>query len=377
MDSKQQEQNMEQNMEQPMEGKAGSGRRAWLTVTGLTLGLACMVAGSLTWRSAEPAAAVSASSSVAAVEEREPDDPAAAQRRQATIERLQQMVREQVKAAERRDAQTGQDTLRQSEAAIDRHFNEARGNVEMVVDHFTSFKVCTKLSWKLAKDKICDDSHEVQDAIQPIVEPNISRPCMAGYGEASHQLRLCQQKLQASGNQLSSDLIQQVGAMQGDDSLDSKALGDFYDNLEKVNSVVMKQATTTMGLAVGTAIDVACIQGTIATIKVVVGWIAGRMVSSAGTATVMAAADGPLPIGDIVAAGFLVASTAWAGYDLYQVTYKLPEQMRTELISTIEGARREAKEELRRKVGEMQRQQQQQREKLEQQALQALQQVDA
>lgn len=369
MDNKQQEQMMEE--------KAGSGRRVWLTVTGLTLGLACMVAGSLTWRSAEPAAAVSASSSVAAVEEQEPDDLAAAQRRQATIERLRQVVREKVKEAERRDAQTGQDTLRQGEVTIDRHFNEAKGNIEKVVDHFTSFKVCTKLAWKLAKDMICDDSHEVQDTIQPIVRPNIIQPCMGGYGEASHQLRLCQQKLQASGNQLSSDLIQQVGVMQGDDSLDDKVLGDFTDNLEKVKDVVMQQATTTMGLAVGTAIEVACIRGTMASIKVVVGWIAARMVSSAGTATVMAAADGPLPIGDIVAGGFLVLSTAWAGYDLYQVTYKLPKQMRSELICTIEGARREAKEELRRKVGEMQRQQQQQREKLEQQALQVLQQVDA
>lgn len=365
MDSKQQE--------QKMEGKAGSGRRVWLTVTGLGLGLACMVAGSLNWWSGEPEAAAAASS-VAPVEERESADLEAAQRRQATKERLRKMVREQVKAAEQRDAQASQDTLRQAEAAIDSHFNEAKGNVEEVVDHFTSFKVCTKLAWKLAKDSICDDSHEVQDAIQPIVEPNIIRPCMAGFGEASHRLRLCQQKLQASGNQLSSDLIQQAGMMRGDDSFDDKVLGDFNDNMEKVNATAMQQATTTMGLVVGAAIDVLCIRSTISTIKVVVGWIAARMVSSAGTATVMAAADGPLPIGDIVGAGLMVLSTAWAGYDLYQVTYTLPEQMRTELINTIETTRKEVKKELRRKVEEMERQQRQLREKMEQQALQ---QVDA
>ena len=148
MDSKQQE--------QKMEGQAGSGRRVWLTVTGLGLGLACMVAGSLNWWSGEPEAAAAASS-VAPVEERESADLEAAQRRQATKERLRKMVREQVKAA------------------IDSHFDEAKGNVEEVVDHFTSFKVCTKLAWKLAKDSICDDSHEVQDAIQPIVERSEER----------------------------------------------------------------------------------------------------------------------------------------------------------------------------------------------------------
>ena len=341
-----------QQQEQMMEGKAGSGRRVWLTVTGLTLGLACMVAGSLTWRSAEPAAA---------------------QRRQVTIEELREMVR----AAEQRDAQTSQDTLRQAEAAIDCHFDEARANIKKVVEPFTSIKVCAKLAWKLAKDSICDDSHEVQDAIQPIVEPNIIRPCMAGYGTANYLMMIGQRQLQASGNQLSSDLIQQAGMMRGDDSLDDKVLGDFNDNLEKVNAVVMQQATTTMGLAVGIAIDVVFIRSTISTIKALLDWIASRMITSAGTATVMAAADGPLPIGDIVGAGLMVLSTAWAGYDLYQVTHTLPEQLRTELINTIETTRKAVKKELHQKVEEMERQQQQQRETLEQQALQALKKVDA
>ena len=365
MDSKQQE--------QKMEGKAGSGRRVWLTVTGLGLGLACMVAGSLNWWSGEPEA-VAAASSVAPVEERESADLEAAQCRQATKERLRQMVREQVRAAEQRDAQASQDTLRQAEAAIDRHFDESRDNVEKVVENFTSIKVCAKLAWKLAKDGICEGSHEVQAAIQPIVEPNIIRPCMAGYGEASHQLRLCQQKLQASGNQLSADLIEQTGMMRGDDSFDDKVLGDFNDNMEKVNAVVMQQATTTMGLAVGAAIDVLCIRSTISTIKALLDWIASRMVTSAGTATVMAAADGPLPIGDIAAAVIMVGATAWSGYDLYQVTHKLPKQMRTELINTIETTRKAVKKELHQKVEEMERQQRQLREKMEQQALQ---QVDA
>ena len=52
--------------------------------------------------------------------------------------------------------------------------------------------------------------------------------------------------------------------------------------------------------------------------------------------TACAAADGPLPIGDIIGIVMAAGGTVWSAYDLYQVKTKLGPEMKSLLLQSVQ-----------------------------------------
>ena len=66
------------------------------------------------------------------------------------------------------------------------------------------------------------------------------------------------------------------------------------------------------------------------------------IVAKAGTSVAVgvggAAADGPLPVGDIICGTIALGGLGWTAHDLYKITRVLPKQLRKEVVQTIDRA---------------------------------------
>ncbi len=85
----------------------------------------------------------------------------------------------------------------------------------------------------------------------------------------------------------------------------------------------------------GLAIEAVFIRATVSSFTSVLASCAPTMAASLNTAAVCAAADGPLPVGDIVGVIVAIGGTAWSGYELYNAHQALPAEMSEALRNTI------------------------------------------
>lgn len=98
--------------------------------------------------------------------------------------------------------------------------------------------------------------------------------------------------------------------------------------------------------SVGIAVEAVCVKTTLASCTKVIAHCAPKLASSWGLLGTCAAADGPLPIGDVVGVGLAVGGTAWCYHDLRKASKNLPRELsdalRAAIASTIAQCRQEA-----------------------------------
>ena len=85
----------------------------------------------------------------------------------------------------------------------------------------------------------------------------------------------------------------------------------------------------------GLAIEAVFIRATINSLVSVLANCAPTMTASLSTAGACAAADGPLPVGDIVGVIVAIGGTAWSGYELYNAHQALSSEMSDALRNAI------------------------------------------
>ena len=177
------------------------------------------------------------------------------------------------------------------------HFDEARRNIPSVVDQMTGTGALCKLCWLMSRDKITG-SHKTQDYLESILNGSIVGPCRAGarvYG------------------------------------CDITSAG-FVNGVRSVNS---DYALTGAYALTGLSVEVLFLKKTIASLRTVLGRIVARFAASYRGGTACAAADGPLPIGDIIGIVIAAGGTVWSAYDLYQVKTQLGPEIKNLLLQSV------------------------------------------
>ena len=178
------------------------------------------------------------------------------------------------------------------------HFDEARRNIPSVVDQMTGTGALCKLCWLMSRDKITG-SHKTQDYLESMLNGPIVGPCRAGakvYG------------------------------------CDITSAG-FVNGVKAVNS---DYALTGAYALTGLSIEALFLKKTIASLRTVLGRIVGRLATSYRGGTACAAADRPLPIGDIIGIVMAAGGTVWSAYDLYQVKTQLGPEMKHLLQQSVQ-----------------------------------------
>lgn len=177
------------------------------------------------------------------------------------------------------------------------HFDEARRNIPSVVDQMTGTGALCKLCWYMSWDKI-SGSHKTQDYLESLLNGPIVESCRAGakvYG------------------------------------CDITSAG-FVNGVKAVNS---DYAITGAYAMTGLSIEALFLRKTITALSTVLGKIVARLSTSYSSGSVCAAADGPLPIGDVIGIVMAAGGTVWSAYDLYKVKTQLGPELKNLLQQSV------------------------------------------
>ena len=169
------------------------------------------------------------------------------------------------------------------------YFDEAQRNIPTVVEHLTGTTALCKLCGLMELDKL-KDTRETQDYLSSVLEKPIIGPCRKGasvYG------------------------------------CDFNTAG-FLNTLKSINTDYAEIEAYAVG---GLAIEAVFLKQTLAALGSVLGTVVSRLTAAFGGGTACAAADGPLPFGDMLGVVLAAGGTAWSGYDLYEAHKQLPAEL--------------------------------------------------
>lgn len=214
-------------------------------------------------------------------------------------------------------------------------------------DGLCGFSACGKLAYKMAYDKI-KGTHRAEEAINPIVCARVVAPiedAVKCYEKWTTDFRL---ELQKEEKAFALDLAlrsqkfaETVSCFKATDASEVSAAVD------KLVGGALNHAKESAFAAAGTLVELAMIKSSYAAIRTVTVRIAGvalagvakKLATTASAAVVSAAADGPLPIGDAVAAVIAVGGLGWTAYDIHKVCKTMPQDMREGMMKAIDETR--------------------------------------
>ena len=176
-------------------------------------------------------------------------------------------------------------------------FDEARRNVPAVVEKMTEIGATCRLCGLMVRDKLTG-AHETQDYLSSALKEPILVPCRKG--------------AEVYGCGFESD--------------------GFLNTLAEINADYSAIKGYALG---GLAIEAIFIRQTIASLNTTLGSVVARLTATFGSGTASAVADGPLPVGDIIAIVMAAGGTAWSGYDLWKAREQLPAELTALLLSVI------------------------------------------
>lgn len=224
------------------------------------------------------------------------------------------------------------------EIEINKRLDVATNNIPEIVKDFSSLGFCGKLVLKQAKDVILK-SNDAPEAVNEVLNDRYINYLVEAKAIADESLQKLNHQLASNLNNYQADVIAEFEQVNSNYSNDVSKI--IIDTILDVNKISSEISSSVAGVAIGTIIDVITIKSTLALLKKVCSGVVAKVCSSASIAAISAAADGPLPIGDIVGAAVVVVTTIWTGYDIYQITKVLPREMETSLIQGVETLRQD------------------------------------
>lgn len=230
----------------------------------------------------------------------------------------------------------GERFRRELDAAGNADFQRALDNVADTAARFGEFGTCGSLICAMARDKM-KHTAATQELLVGILGDGIIAPCRIGGGKATEALSNHLHRLRENDNRFRAELALELDDPPGGVD-DPAAWKKFQSDLGNVASQAVSLSLETGGAAVSAIIEAAVIRQTAAAIARLAAPVVAKMIGSA----VAPAADGPLPVGDVIA----VLGFAWSVYDIHRVTEVLPPRLEEALRTAITDCRDNLKEEL-------------------------------
>ena len=213
-------------------------------------------------------------------------------------------------------------------------FGAVRMAIPRVADQFGTFSRCKELLTTIVTDQLNDES-ETESSIKRDLEADYYRELYTARDKVFECLETFARNAESAKEAFKVELEAELDTVElpGDEAYKA-LLTECGERIEQKKEE-LKCGQIDAGIAL--AIEAVCIRQTVATVARILGKTAGRqagtMVAGAGTAM----ADGPLPVGDIIAGVAIIGCTAWSVWDVYKATTVLPEELR----STLESVTRE------------------------------------
>lgn len=247
-------------------------------------------------------------------------------------------------------------------ADAERCFRNSEDGVRFLASRegLCGFKSLAVLAWKMAYDK-CKGTQRAEEALQPLVQSNVVEHVEGAVHIYNRWLDDFRKDIIAEERAFAIDLAARGAKFRNEVSILSIEEASSADlSVKQFVDDMRELATKSAFTAFGTAVELAMIKSSWGAIKTIVKAIATRslsgvvcrMTASVGTGVGAAAADGPLPVGDVIGAVVIVGTTIWAAYDIYKVTESMPDEMRSKMLKSIAEIRGSLLENGRRQVEE-------------------------
>ena len=211
----------------------------------------------------------------------------------------------------------------------DKYFQSAVRNVNGVAEQFASFKNVSTMIYLMAADKISSQNRS-GEFISTILKDPILDHCVAGSYACQESLQNFLHKLQEQELLFRLQLVQEMKRLPIHPGSIStvQTLADSLGSLSRqINDLALAKTSAT----VGTAVELIFIKSLMRAMN----RLFAKVMAKAAVSSSLPAADGPLPVGDLLALGGFV----WCAYDIYTVQAVLPAELRSNLIAAVETCR--------------------------------------
>lgn len=205
------------------------------------------------------------------------------------------------------------------------------------------YKVCASLAYKMAYDKV-KKTNRTEDAIVPVVKERLIPHLQEGGEKYAEWSKRFIDEMMLERQALAYDLALKCQDFQtAIVVIPDEATQLIQSATTNLIAQIEEHAKESAFAAVGAGVEAVMIRSSFAAIQKCVisagraclAPIAAKLVSTAGTATVTAVADGPLPIGDIIGGVIAIGGVTWTAYDIYRVTEAMPKEMEDGITKSI------------------------------------------
>lgn len=262
-----------------------------------------------------------------------------AQEREAKLAR----VREEVSTLIAEAAHAQQQDVAGTRARVSEILAQARGEANTAAESaaapFQGFGNVTDCVLMGAKDEVLGGSR-FSDYTERAMAPACGL-LLKAQGEVQNALEQLRQRTLARVNDLRSRTL----SVTHDSGFDLPEVGCDPAQVAHLGAAAEEMMCDATAATVAVAVEAAFIKFTVESIKPVVKHLIEREAASLGVGGGCAAADGPLPIGDIIGAVIAIGGTAWTAWDVGQAVnsyHALPGQIHSLLIQQIGELDREA-----------------------------------
>ncbi len=258
----------------------------------------------------------------------------------ATVDRdaLLRLVNARTDAYNRSNAQAHADFASAVAQDVDAAFSAILAKVPEATARLTSWETSADLALRLVADRL-NGADTAAPLVAAIITPAIGTPCAQATALARQHLdRLCLQ-LAENNTLYGADLAAVLSGPDFAPARPEDMLKDLGAALEDATGQVNKAAFETALAALSAGAEAVFIQSSLAAMTRVAAAAAARMGAGSAVGAGCAAADGPMPVGDIIGAVLFAGSAAWTTWDLYNARIRLPREISLDLTRKITAYR--------------------------------------
>ena len=220
----------------------------------------------------------------------------------------------------------------------DVQFGIVRMGIPAVVEKFGTFSRCKELFTTIVTDKL-KGKNETGCCIKRDLEVDYYKGLSAArdrvYGCLENFLRNAECAKETFRLELAAEL--DTAELPGDGAYN--ALLEECGERIKQKKEELKSGQNDAGIAL--AFEAVCIRHTVATVAKIFGKTVARQAGTMAAGAGAAVSDGPLPVGDAIAAVAIVGCTAWSAWDVWKATKVLPAELRATLEATTRQCERQ------------------------------------
>ena len=216
------------------------------------------------------------------------------------------------------------------------HFDAARREAAAAAQKLGSLSACVPLGIAAVRDRM-NGTRKFEEAYLAILDRPVIRPCLLAERAARETLAEYALRLRENHLEFTVALATACGNMPRF-SPSTEPSPQLRQMLETLAGRTLSLHSAKASALLGVALELAFVRSGCRSAARLFSAAAAKFCGSLPAAGVCAAADGPLPVGDVVGGILTIAGGVWTACDLYEVSCVLPRQLAEELDAAIGNA---------------------------------------